>query len=84
MVIVSIEIDRLTNSIINAVTGDIFDTEVLIANLQDIKITKKGWHFDWEKECSKGKVYKLVIDGNPNIVQGLVSLIDQKTILISL
>lgn len=75
---VNIEIDKLTNSIINAVTGDIFDTEVLIANLQDLKITKKEWHFDWEKELNKGKVYKLVIEGNPNIVQGLLSLIDLK------
>ena len=75
---VNIEIDRLTNSIINAVTGDVFDTEVLVANLQDLKTTKKEWHFDWEKELNKGKVYKLVIEGNPNIVQGLLSLIDQK------
>lgn len=74
----NIEIDKLTNSIINAITGDVFDTEVLAANLQDIKTTKKGWHFDWEKESSKGKVHKLVIEGNPNIVQGLISLIDQK------
>jgi hypothetical protein len=75
---VNIEIDRLTNSIINAVTGDVFDTEVLVANAQDLKITKKEWHFDWEKEFNKGKIYKLVIEGNPNIVQGLLSLIDQK------
>ncbi len=75
---VNIEIDKLTNSIINAVTGDVFDTEVLVVNSQDLKMTKKEWHFDWEKECAKGKVYKLVIEGNPNVVQGLVSLIDQK------
>ena len=75
---VNIEIDKLTNSIINAVTGDVFDTEVLAANLKDLKSTKKEWHFDWEKELKKGKVYKLVIEGNPNVVQGLLSLIDQK------
>ena len=75
---VNIEIDKLTNSIINAVTGDVFNTEVLVANLQDLKKTKKEWHFDWEKELKKGKVYKLVIEGNLNIVQGLLSLIDQK------
>ena len=75
---VNIEIDKLTNSIINAVTGDVFATEVLVANLQDLKITKKEWHFDWEKELKKGKVYKLVIKGNPNVVQGFLSLIDQK------
>lgn len=75
---VNIEIDKLTNSIINAVTGDVFDTEVLVANLKDLKATKKEWHFDWEKELKKGKVYKLVIEGNPNVGQGLLSLIDQK------
>ncbi len=75
---VNIEIDRLTNSIINAVTGDIFDTEVLVANLQDLKKIKKEWHFDWGKESKKGTVHKLVIEGNPNVVQGLLSLIDQK------
>jgi hypothetical protein len=75
---VNIEIDKLTNSIINAVTGDIFDTEVHVANIHDLKNIKKEWHFDWEKEFSKGKVYKLIIEGNPNILQGLISLIDQK------
>ena len=75
---INIEIDRLTNSIINAVTGDIFDTEVLSATSQDLKATKKEWRFDWEKEMTKGKVYKLVIEGNPSIIQGLLSLIDQK------
>lgn len=75
---VSIEIDKLTNSIINAVTGDVFNTEVLIVNSQDLKMTKKQWHFDWEKEQIKGKIYKLTIEGNPNVVQGMVSLIDQK------
>jgi hypothetical protein len=75
---VNIEIDKLTNSIINAVTGDVFDTDVLVATSQDLKATKKEWHFDWEKELKKGKVYKLVIEGNSNVVQGLLSLIDQK------
>ncbi len=75
---VNIEIDKLTNSIINAVTGDVFDTEVLVATSQDLKATKKEWSFDWEKELKKGKVYKLVIEGNLNVVQGLLSLIDQK------
>jgi hypothetical protein len=71
---VNIEIDKLTNSIINAITGDVFDTQVLVANLQDLKMTKKEWHFDREKELKKGKIYKLVIEGNPNVVQGLLSL----------
>ena len=39
---INIEIDRLTNSIINAITGDVFDTEVLSATSQDLKATKKN------------------------------------------
>ena len=67
---ISIEIDKLTNSIVNAITGDVFDTEVLPVNLEDLKKNKKGWNFDWIKESLKSEVCKLVIVGNYNIVQG--------------
>jgi hypothetical protein len=43
---INIEIDRLTNSIINATTGDVFETEILPVNLEDIKPLKKTWNFD--------------------------------------
>ena len=75
---IEIEIDRLTNSIVNAVTGDVFDTEVLIASLADIKKNKKGWNFDWIKESFKSEVFKLVIVGNRNIIQGFVAMQDNK------
>jgi hypothetical protein len=64
--------------IVGSLTNFVVTKFLLVANSQDLKITKKEWHFDWEKELKKGKVYKLVIEGNPNIVQGLLSLIDQK------
>lgn len=57
------EIDKLTNSIENVVTGDSFATDVSIITTADLKnITKKNnWQFDWQFEYkqSERKVYKL-------------------------
>lgn len=72
------EIDRLTHSIENVASGDSFPTEVSYLTKADSKITtkKNGWLFNWKKELNSfGKeVYKLTIQGNPNIIQGLISL----------
>lgn len=71
-------IDKLTNSIENIVTGDSFPTEVLPVTETDLKvITKRNkWNFDWKLEYGKAdrKIYKLTIMGNPNVIQGLISL----------
>ncbi len=79
---IDIEIDKLTNSIENAITGDSFPTEVLLLENNDLKqiSEKNNWLFDWKAEVSKidRQVYKLVIMGNPNTIQGLVSLSDKK------
>ena len=75
-----IEIDKLTRSIENAISGDSFKTEVLELTLADIKKLKKAdWLFEWKAEAkSKDRmVYKLVILENPNIIQGLISLQDR-------
>jgi len=72
------EIDKLTNSIENVITGDSFSTDISILAANDIKnITKKqGWLFDWKKEFKEPArdVYKLTIVNNPAIIQGLISL----------
>lgn len=77
---IGIEIDRLTNSIVNTISGDSFQTEVLPITKEDLKgITKKaGWKFNWKAEAKfeDRQVYKLTIEGNRNIVQGLLSLTD--------
>jgi hypothetical protein len=77
---IGIQIDRLTNSILNTISGDSFPTEVLPVIAQDLKgITKKtGWKFNWklESKIDDRKVYKLTIEGNRNIVQGLISISD--------
>ncbi len=77
MQIIDIEIDKLTNSIVNRVSGDVFDTEVLPMTAKDWKnVRKKDWVFDWKKEARKPnkKVYKLVIEANQEVIQGLVAL----------
>jgi hypothetical protein len=72
------EIDKLTNSIENVVTGDSFPTQVTLASNLDLKsITKKaGWQFDWKFEFNQPEreIYKLTIINNLPIIQGLISL----------
>lgn len=71
-------IDRLTNSILNTISGDSFPTEVSILTKKDLKnVTKKnGWNFNWRVEFNdeKSEQYKLNIVNNPNIIQGLLSI----------
>lgn len=73
----AIEIDKLTRSIENAISGDSFRTEVLELAMFDIrKLKKTDWLFEWKIEAKQidRKVYKLVTVDNPNIIQGLISL----------
>ncbi len=72
---VNIEIDKLTNSIENHVTGDSFNTQVIEINDNDLEFLESGWNFDWKSEyLSDCKVFKLVIENNSNVIQGLISL----------
>ena len=71
-------IDKLTNSIENVITGDSFATEISVLTRNDLKSINKvnGWLFNWRDELKEParEVYKLNITGNPNIIQGLISL----------
>ncbi len=75
---IDIEIDELTNSVRNVISGDSFQTEVSLVTKSDLKIiTKsKGWQFNWKLELKHPErdVYKLTIVNNQSIIQGLVSL----------
>ena len=77
---VGIEIDQLTNSIVNTISNDSFPAEVLEVTKDDIKIASKknGWLFSWPAEfkLTDRTLYKLVINNNPNVIQGLVSISD--------
>src|SRR5450759_1433998 len=75
---IDIEIDKLTNSLENVITGDSFPTDIIVTVQNDFKsITKKdGWLFNWKEEFKKPDrdVYKLTIVNNQKVIQGLVSL----------
>jgi hypothetical protein len=74
-------IDKITNSIENTSTGEVFDTEIVKLTIKDnIQIKKSAWLFDWTKELKeKNKsVYKLTTTNNPNIIQGLISIEDKQ------
>ncbi|MGF2413187.1 MAG: hypothetical protein ACQUYJ_12725 [Ferruginibacter sp.] len=78
--LVDIEIDKLTNSIENTVSGDVFDTDFFQLFTADGKqIVKADWQFKWSEQIKlkDRETYKLVIKDNPKIIQGLISLSDQ-------
>jgi hypothetical protein len=72
-----IEIDELTNSIKNVISGDSFSTDISRITKTDLKkvTIKDGWQFDWKLEVKHPErdVYKLTIVNNQSIVQGLIN-----------
>lgn len=76
----NIEIDRLTDSIVNTISGDSFATEVQLVSKADLKTVTKanGWKFSWSAEVKQKDraIYKLTIVDNPQVIQGLVSISD--------
>ena len=72
------EIDKLTDSILNRISGDSFRTEVSLFTKSDLKtvLKSKTWLFDWNYEFNQidREVYKLTIVDNSEIIQGLISL----------
>ena len=75
------EVDKLTNSIENTQTGEVFDTEVVRLTDKDTKqIKKTDWQFNWSKELKDKtkEVYKLTTVNNPTIIQGLLSIEDKQ------
>ena len=77
---IGVEIDKLTNSILNTISGDSFPTDVHPVIKTDLKnISKKnGWLFSWATEFkfADRRIFKLTIRDNPNIIQGLASISD--------
>jgi hypothetical protein len=75
------EIDKLTNSIENTSTGEVFDTEIVRLTSKDLRfIQKSDWQFDWVKEIKDKtkEVYKLTTLNNRTIIQGLLSIEDKQ------
>lgn len=75
------EIDKLTNSIENTYTGEVFDTVVVRLTLKNLSLIQESeWLFDWKYEIKdKSKeVYKLSTSNNPTIIQALISIEDKQ------
>jgi len=74
----AIEIDELTNSVKNVISGDSFSTDISRVTHSDLKgiTARNGWQFDWKLELKHPErdVYKLTIVNNQLIIQGLISL----------
>lgn len=73
-------IDKLTNSIENLKTGEVFDTEITMLTLTDKELIRKAdWQFDWHNEIrdKTKEVYKLTTVNNPTVIQGLLSIEDK-------
>ena len=72
------KIDKLTNSLEDTLTGEVFSTEVLPLEKKNLKVLLKkfGWKFNWEIEyiVPEKKVFKLIIQQKPNEIQGLICL----------
>ncbi len=81
---IDIEIDRLTNSIVNALSGDVLETEFHKVSKKEIK--KKDWLFDWHLELAnkKNEVFKMTVKDNITVIQGLISFaIDDQYIFVN-
>jgi hypothetical protein len=72
------EIDKLTNSIENTISGDSFATDITLLTLPEAKKLSKrnGWRFNWVYEIKQPErdVFKLTVVNNPEVIQGVVSL----------
>lgn len=74
-------VDKLTNSIENTSTGEVFDTEITrLTSIATKQINRGNWQFDWQKELKDEdkEVYKLTTVNNPLIIQGLLSIEDKQ------
>ena len=74
---IDIEIDALTESVVEISTGKIYKTHVSKATLKFLNTIhkKNGWKFNWKKEEKEKNrlIYKLVLKSNKSILLGLIS-----------
>ncbi|MEK7249606.1 MAG: hypothetical protein AAB209_04205 [Bacteroidota bacterium] len=73
---ISIEIDKLTNSIEHLGSGKVFRTLILPFTANEKNYRKREWVFDWKRELNipEREVYKLALEDST--IHGLISLTD--------
>ena len=75
---IDIEIDELTNCIVDRITGEELDTEYrlvlkTISKEEALELNAQGWRFDWSIPHKKGyDVYELLLAGDEQ-VQGMIA-----------
>jgi hypothetical protein len=77
------EVDKLTNSIENSISGEVFDT--LLTRIADTKKVKRAdWTFNWHSEIKQDSksVFGLTTLNNQSIIHGLISLTDKGIIFL--
>jgi hypothetical protein len=75
------EVDKLTNSIENTLTGENLKTEIVRLAKDDLVILRGlKWAFDWaaELEDPNCEVYALTTKENPSLWHGLISCEDRR------
>ncbi len=73
------EIDKLTNSIENILTGEIFETEIVRLKPENVQLLKRSrWQFNWRTELKNEhrEMYALVTIENPSILHGIMTIED--------
>jgi hypothetical protein len=73
------EVDKLTNSIENILTGQIFETEIVRLKPENIQLLKRSkWQFNWRTELKSEhrEIYGLITKENPSILHGIMSIED--------
>jgi len=79
--LVSMLVDKLTNSIELRTTGQTFVTDVSLLTATEVsRLRKVDFGFDWKSEANvtDRQVYKLTTREEPTLIQGLISLQVQK------
>ncbi len=71
------EVDKLTNSIEEAVTGAKIETRVVpLGSMDSKRLSRLKWDFDWGLELvyPRREVYALLTEDDPLTLQGLISI----------
>jgi hypothetical protein len=79
---IAIRIDKLTNSVENAISGESFATAITRVTSKS-RLREAAWAFDWKTElvAPARQVFQLTTSQNPDIIQGLISLEEQQGFL---
>jgi len=78
---ICVDIDQLTPCLVNNVTGDIVNTEVIKISRKSFLSkfhSKNGWYTNWKNLSMDCEIYALVISGSVDI-QGLIAMNLQKS-----